>query len=83
MKSKVSICVPTFNRKDYLKHALHSVYAQTYKEYEVIVVDDGSTDNSREQLKRLGVKTVFLGKNMGRGYAIKQARPKHDKVILV
>ena len=54
MKSKVSICVPTFNRKDYLKHALHSVYAQTYKEYEVIVVDDGSTDGTEEMVKSTG-----------------------------
>ena len=41
---KVSICIPTYNRKNYLKETLESVFAQTYKDYEVVIVDDGSTD---------------------------------------
>jgi len=52
MNPKVSICVPTYNRKDYLRETLDSIFAQTYKDYEVVVVDDGSTDGTVEMLKQ-------------------------------
>jgi len=52
MNPKVSICVPTYNRKDYLRETLDSIFAQTYKDYEVVVVDDGSTDGTEEMLKQ-------------------------------
>lgn len=51
MPPKVSICIPTYNRKDYLKETLESVFAQTYKDYEVVIVDDGSTDGTGEMIK--------------------------------
>jgi len=51
MAAKVSICIPTYNRKDYLKETLESVFAQTYKNYEVVIVDDGSTDGTEQMLK--------------------------------
>lgn len=47
---KVSICIPTYNRKDYLKETLETVFAQTYKDYEVVIVDDGSTDGTDEMI---------------------------------
>ena len=50
MNPKVSSCIPTYNRKDYLKETLDSVFAQTYKDYEVIVVDDGSIDGTKDML---------------------------------
>lgn len=45
-----SIIIPTWNRRDRLARALQSVLAQTYKHYEIIVVDDGSTDGTAEML---------------------------------
>lgn len=42
--------MPTYNRKDYLRETLDSIFAQTYKDYEVVVVDDGSTDGTEEML---------------------------------
>lgn len=42
----VSIILPTFNRENLLKRAIDSVLSQTFKEWELIVIDDGSTDSS-------------------------------------
>ena len=49
---KVSICIPTYNRKDSLKETLESISAQTYKDYEVVIVDDGSTDGTEQMIKQ-------------------------------
>ena len=43
---KISVVIPTYNRYEVLKRALSSVFAQTYLPSEVIVIDDGSTDNT-------------------------------------
>ena len=51
---KVSICIPTYNRKDYLKETLDSIVAQTYKDSEIIVLDDGSTDGTEQMIKDTG-----------------------------
>ncbi|HUW18479.1 MAG TPA: glycosyltransferase [Sedimentisphaerales bacterium] len=50
----VSICIPTYNRKGYLRETLDSVFAQTYKDYEVVIADDGSTDGTEEMVKNSG-----------------------------
>ncbi len=66
MPPKVSVCIPTYNRKDYLKETLESAFAQTYKDYEVIVVDDGSTDGTEDMVKQLGVPVnYYWQKNSG------------------
>ena len=49
--NKVSIIIPTFNRRDYITTALDSVLAQSYKDYEIIIIDDGSSDDTKEVLK--------------------------------
>ena len=46
MNPKISVIVPCFNQGIYLSEALESVLKQTLKEWELIIVDDGSTDNS-------------------------------------
>ncbi len=49
----VSIIVPTFNRRAYLEKALVSIFAQTYEDFELIVVDDGSRDQTSAYLKEV------------------------------
>lgn len=46
----VSILMCTYNREQYLKRAIDSVIAQTYTDWELIIVDDGSTDNTEQFL---------------------------------
>lgn len=48
-----SIVIPTYNRAKILEETLLSVLAQTYGDYEVLVVDDGSTDNTRQTVEAL------------------------------
>ncbi len=48
----VSVVIPTFNRSHYLKMAIQSVLNQTYQDFQIIVVDDGSTDNTAEVLEQ-------------------------------
>lgn len=47
----VSVIMPTYNRQKFLPRAIDSILAQTYKDFEFIIVDDGSTDNSIHLLK--------------------------------
>lgn len=49
----ISVCISTYNRRNYLKEAIESVFRQTYKDYEVIVVDDGSDDGTEEMIRSL------------------------------
>lgn len=58
MNPKVSICIPTYNRKKYLKETLESVFAQSYKDFEVVIVDDGSTDGTRDLIENTGLENL-------------------------
>ncbi len=58
MIPKVSICIPTYNRRQYLRETLNSVFAQTYRDYEIVIVDDGSTDGTGNLIKSAGLKNM-------------------------
>jgi len=45
-----SVIIPTYNRREFLKKAVDSVLSQTFKNFELIIVDDGSTDDTQSLL---------------------------------
>jgi glycosyltransferase involved in cell wall biosynthesis len=49
----ISVIIPTYNRERYLREAVESVFGQTYDDWELLVVDDGSTDGTRTYLETL------------------------------
>lgn len=55
----VSIILPTYNRSHFLDNAFQSLLSQTFKEWELIIVDDGSTDNTEKKVKELQSKNTF------------------------
>ena len=66
----VSVIVNNYNHGDYLEQAIASALAQTYANVEVVVVDDGSTDDSREVIGRFDSRIVaVLKENGGQGSA--------------
>ena len=76
---KVTIIIPTFNRGYCLAESIQSVLDQNFSDFELIVVDDGSTDNTAEVIKQFsGIHKIRIKKNQGVSFArnlgIKQAR---------
>lgn len=65
----VSIIIPTFNRLELLKRAIASIEAQTYTNYELIIVDDASSDGTLDYLMMLDHITLSLSDNRGVSYA--------------
>lgn len=78
---KISVIIPLYNEEKYIKECINSVINQTYKNIEIIVVDDKSTDNSLNELKSIKdkrIKIIELKENKGvsnaRNIGIKEAK---------
>jgi glycosyltransferase involved in cell wall biosynthesis len=77
-----SIIVPVFNRKAYLVAAIHSISRQTFKSYEVIVIDDGSTDDTAGYVDSLGdfastIRQENSGVSIARNHGARIAKGKY------
>lgn len=59
----ISIVMPTFNRSGLIKEAVESVFNQDYSDYEVIIVDDGSTDNTYNSIERYNANIRYIFQN--------------------
>lgn len=80
--SHVSIIIPVYNRQKYIGEAIKSVLAQTYKNYEIIVVDDGSSDDVKNALKPYMSKIKYVyqenrGLAAARNTGIKHSQGKY------
>lgn len=64
-----SIILPTYNRSVWLSKAINSVLSQSFHDWELIIIDDGSTDNTEETVKAIKDKRIryFFQENIGRG----------------
>ncbi len=75
----VSIIVPTYNRGWIIKEAIESILAQDFDDYELIVIDDGSSDDTPDQLRTYGDRIRFFqqvnrGVSSARNAGIREAR---------
>jgi glycosyltransferase involved in cell wall biosynthesis len=79
MMSKVSVLIPTYNRANYIEECLDSILNQTVPPFEIIVIDDGSEDDTAERLKQYKDRIIYLhkengGKPSALNWALKHAR---------
>ena len=65
--SLVSVVIPLYNKSQYIERALSSVFVQTYPPLEIIVVDDGSTDNGPQRVLDLNYAKIILIRQENRG----------------
>ena len=68
MQNKLSIIVPVYNAEKFIDRCMRSIYAQTFKDYEIILVNDGSKDNSAKICKKYAEKddrVIFIDKENG------------------
>ena len=78
----VSVIIPTYNRKNIVENAIRSVCAQSFSDYEIIVIDDGSTDGTNEYLESLNLPIKIVSKQNGgvssaRNIGIRNAKGKY------
>lgn len=78
---KISVIVPVRNAPDLIRSCVKRIQKSDYPDYELIVVDDASTDNTPEVLEELGVRVLRLDQQSGparaRNYGVKEARGEY------
>ena len=83
--AQVSVIIPAYNRLESLKRAVDSVRAQSYKDYQVIVVDDGSDDGTSGYLNEQKDLLSFYQENAGvsaaRNFGIKNSKSKYIALL--
>ena len=61
--AEVSIILPVYNSEKYIKNTINSVLNQTYKDWELIIIDDASTDNSLKIINEFKIDSFRIIKN--------------------
>jgi len=78
----VSVVIPVYNGERYVREAIESVFAQTFTDWELIVIDDGSVDRSRDIIRGYGDRLTFIeqdnhGVCHARNAAVARARGRY------
>jgi GT2 family glycosyltransferase len=78
----VSVIIPTYNRWPMIAEAVESVLEQAYRSFEIIVVDDGSTDGTKQRLKKYGSSVLVISRQRSgvaasRNYGIRIAQGRY------
>ena len=79
----VSVIIPNYNHAQYVGDAIWSVLTQEYRNFEIIVVDDGSTDNSREVIAQFGDKVQYIHQKNAGLSAARNTGIKASKGVLI
>lgn len=79
----VSVILPVYNRAWCVERAIRSVLAQTYRPLELIVVDDGSTDGTREVVERFGASLTLLAQERSGAYPARNLGLRHARGELI
>jgi len=72
MEPLVTVIMPFYNEEKYIEKSVSCIIDQTYKNLEILLIDDGSSDNSLEKVKKINdnrIKIISLEKNIGRAAA--------------
>ena len=72
---KVSVIIPSYNHEKYVRYAIESVLNQTFQDFEIVICDDGSTDNTVREIKKIKdarIKLITLKSNRGVSTAINE-----------
>lgn len=67
---KISVIIPVYNAEKTIERLLNSVISQTYKNYEVIIINDGSTDKTESIISRYNSSNIKIISNVNEGVGI-------------
>lgn len=87
MNELISVIIPLYNKEEWVKRTINSVIKQTYKNIEILIINDGSTDNSLNKVSEIQDKRIkiFTKENAGlssaRNYGIKKSSGKYIAFI--
>jgi glycosyltransferase involved in cell wall biosynthesis len=87
MPPTVSVIIPVYNAENYIDNTLRSIFNQSFEDYEIIVIDDGSTDNTSNILKNYSDKIIYIhqensgGPSSPRNRGIKISRGKYIAIF--
>ena len=87
-KNKIGVIIPCYNHAQFLEESVKSILNQTYENIEIIIVNDGSTDNTQEiaqicvSLDKNRVKLISFTENHGKWFALNKAIEETNSILI-